>query len=104
MGTVPQGNGRDEVRTPYDTVISLLRTEKGTDLLPLNKYVFLIHTKVNRLQVKEAIEQIYKVKVAKVNTIKVRGKTKRVRYKAGRTPDWKKAIVTLKEGHKIEVT
>ncbi len=92
------------MKTPYDTVISLLRTEKGTDLLPLNKYVFLVDTKVNRLQIKEAIEQIYKVKVAKVNTIKVQGKTKRVRYKAGKTSDWKKAIVTLKEGHKIEVT
>ncbi len=92
------------MKSPYDTVISLLRTEKGTDLLPLNKYIFLVDTKVNRLQIKEAIEQIYKVKVVKVNTLNVCGKTKRVRYKEGRTPDWKKAIVTLKEGHKIEVT
>ena len=92
------------MKSPYDTVISLLRTEKGTDLLPLNKYIFFVDTKVNRLQIKEAIEQIYKVKVAGVNTAKVWGKTKRVRFKAGKTGDWKKAIITLKEGHKIEVT
>jgi len=92
------------MRSPYDVVISLLRTEKGTDLLPLNKYLFLVDKRANKIQVKEALEQIYKVKVAKVNTAVVSGKPKRVRYKSGRTADWKKAIVTLKEGHKIEVT
>lgn len=92
------------MRTPYDTVISLLRTEKGTDLLPLNKYMFLIDMRANKFQIKEAIEQIYKVKVAKVNTAIVSGKPKRVRHQLGRTTDWKKAVVTLKEGHKIEVT
>ena len=92
------------IKTPYDTAISLLRTEKGTDLLPLNKYIFLVDMKANKFQIKEAIEQIYKVKVTKVNTTVVSGKTKRVRYKLGRTADWKKAIVTLKEGYKIEVT
>lgn len=92
------------MKTPYDTVISLLRTEKGTELLPLNKYIFLVNMRANKLQVKRAIEQIYKVKVSKVNTQIASGKTKRVRYKLGRTADWKKAIVTLKEGHKIEVT
>lgn len=92
------------MKMPYDTVISLLRTEKGSDLLPLNKYTFLIDMKANKFQIKEAIEQIYKVKVTKVNTAIVSGKTKRVRYQTGRTADWKRAIVTLKEGHKIEVT
>ncbi len=92
------------MKTPYDSVISLLRTEKGTELLPLNKYVFVVGMKTNRLQIKEAVQQIYKVKVAGVNTAIVPGKTKRVRFQAGKTADWKKAIVTLKEGHKIEVT
>ena len=92
------------MKTPYDCVLSLLRTEKGTELLPLNKYIFLVDKRANKLQVKEAVEQIYKVKVAKVNTTIVSGKTKRVRYQVGRTADWKKAIVTLKEGDKIEVT
>jgi large subunit ribosomal protein L23 len=92
------------MKTPYDTIISLLRTEKGTTLLPLNKYIFFVDMKANKFQIKAAIEQIYKVKVLKINTSIVSGKTKRVRYQAGRTADWKKAVVTLKEGHKIDVT
>ncbi len=92
------------MQIPYDTVISLLRTEKGTELLPLNKYLFVVDKRTNKLQIKKAVEQIYKVKVGAVNTAIVSGKTKRVRFKEGRTADWKKAIVTLKQGHKIEVT
>lgn len=92
------------MKTPYDTVISLLRTEKGTDLLPFNKYLFWVDTRANKLQVKHAVEQIYKVKVVKVNSAVVPGKIKRVRFKTGKTSDWKKAIVTLKKGHQIEVT
>jgi large subunit ribosomal protein L23 len=92
------------MKTAYDTVISLLRTEKGTYLLPLNKYIFYVDKKANKFQIKDAIEQIYNVKVAKVNTSIVLGKVKRIRYKAGWTADWKKAIVTLKQGYKIDVT
>lgn len=92
------------MKSAFDTAISLLRTEKGTELLPLNKYIFVVQKKANKFQIKQAIEQIYKVKVSKVNTQVAPGKTKRVRYKLGRTADWKKAIVTLKQGHKIEVT
>lgn len=92
------------MKTPYDTVISLLRTEKSTDLMPLNKYAFYVDKKANKWQIKKAIEQIYKVKVSQVNTTIVPGKNKRVRFKQGKTPDWKKALVTLQQGHKIEVT
>lgn len=92
------------MNNPYDITKSLLRTEKGTDLLPLNKYIFLVDKKANKFQIKEAVEQIYKVKVAKVSVMIVCGKTKRVRFQTGKTSDWKKAIVTLKQGHKIEVT
>ena len=56
-------------------------------------------------QVQQSLKKLgYKIKVDGVNTIMMRGKTKRVRYAIGRTPDWKKAIVTLKEGNKIDVT
>ena len=55
------------MKPPYDTVISLLRTEKGTDLPPLNKYIFLVGMKTSNLQIKEATGQIYKVKVSKGN-------------------------------------
>ncbi|OGW75166.1 MAG: 50S ribosomal protein L23 [Omnitrophica bacterium RBG_13_46_9] len=92
------------MRDPYSIVISILRTEKGTHLLPINKYLFWVEKNANKLEIKSAVEEIYKVKVKKVNTTAVRGKNKRVRLVEGKTPDWKKAIVTLKPGEKIEVT
>lgn len=92
------------MKTPYDTALCLLRTEKGTSLLPYNKYVFLVDKKANKVQIRKSIEQIYKVKVARVNTVIAAGKIKRVRWQIGRTADWKKAIVTLQEGQKIEVS
>ena len=92
------------MKTQYDTVISLLRTEKSTGFLPLNKYLFLVDRRSNKLSIKQAVEQIYKVKVAKVNTAIASGKAKRVRFKLGRTADWKKAVVSLKQGYNIEVT
>lgn len=88
----------------YDTIKSLLRTEKATMLLPENKYLFWVDKRANKIQIKQAVEEIYKVKVANVNTSMQRGKLRRVRYIQGRSPDWKKALVTLKEGSKIEVT
>ena len=68
-----------------------------------NKYLFSVSVDSNKVQIKQAVEDVYNVKVTKVNTIKVQGKWKRLRYKEGKTPDWKKAIVTLKQGDKIEI-
>jgi len=73
-------------------------------LLPLNKYVFWVGNKANKISIKKAVENIYKVKVSEVNTLVVPGKAKRVRFAQGMTPEWKKAVVTLKEGDKIDVT
>ena len=92
------------MKEAYDIVKSLIRTEKGVDIEPLGKYQFWVDKRANKIEIKKAIEEIYKIKVVKVNTLMVRGKIKRVRYKEGRTSDWKKAIVTLKSGEKIEVT
>ncbi len=88
---------------PYDVVKSLIRTEKGTAQEILNKYLFWVEKNANKVQITDAIEKIYKVKVAKVNTMMVNGKWKRVLYKYGKTPEWKKAIVTLNKGEKIEM-
>ena len=88
---------------PYDIVKSLLRTEKGASLLEQNKFIFWVDRSANKIQIKGAVEEIYKVHVSSVNTMKVRGKLKRVRYKLGRTSDWKKAVVTLKEGDTIDM-
>jgi len=72
-------------------------------MLQDNKYIFHVAGDANKIQIKQAVEDIYNVSVVKVNTIKARGKWRRIRHHIGKTPDWKKAIVTLKEGDKIEV-
>ena len=82
----------------------MLRTEKSTSLHePLAKYLFLVDKSSNKIQVKRAVEEIYKVKVKNVNTFIAPGKLKRVRHQLGKTPDLKRAVVTLKEGQKIDL-
>lgn len=88
----------------YDKVKTLIRTEKGTFLEEERKYLFQVDRRATKVEIRKAVEEIYKVKVQDVHTCIVPGKKKRVRQVLGRVPDWKKAIVTLQEGHKIEVT
>lgn len=88
----------------YDVVKNLVRTERATSLEPQRKYLFQVANDANKVQIRKAVEEIYKVKVESVNTLLVPGKLRRVRQELGRTTAWKKAIVTLKEGQKIEVT
>lgn len=80
-----------------------LQTEKSSTYLPAGKYLFLVDNSANKIQIKKAVEQIYKVKVKNVNTFVSIGKLKRVRHQLGRTTDTKKAVVTLAAGQKIEV-
>ena len=91
------------MKTSYDVIKNILRTEKGANMLPQNKYLFHVAPQANKIEIKEAVEDMYNVKVLKVNTVKMRGKWKRLRYQIGKTPDWKKAIVTLKEGDRIDI-
>ena len=91
------------MKDAYVILKSLLRTEKGAVLNRENKYLFEADKKANKIEIKKAVETIYKVKVDSVNVVSMRGKQKRVRYKKGKTPDWKKAIVTLKEGQTIDI-
>jgi len=79
-----------------------MRTEKSTANEPDGRYFFLVDKAANKLQIRQAVEEIYKVKVDAVNTIIAKGKIKRVRYQPGKTPDTKKAYVTLAAGQKIE--
>ena len=87
----------------YQVIRGLLRTEKGSAVAPYRQYLFLVDPQANKIQIRKALEEIYKVKVQQVNTVRVQGKLKRVRFHYGRRPEWKKAFVTLKVGHKIEV-
>ncbi len=89
--------------TCYDIIKSMVYTEKGTDQEAQRKYLFEVSKDSNKIEIKKAVEEIYKVKVQDVNTSIVRGKLKRVRKDFGSTTPWKKAIVTLVEGQKIEV-
>lgn len=91
------------MRDAQDIVKGLLRTEKGAALMSQNKYLFWVDKSANKIEIKKAVETIYKVKVASVNTMIMSGKAKRVRYTVGMTPEWKKAVVTLREGGKIDV-
>lgn len=88
----------------YLVLKNLLRTEKGVlQAEKVNQYLFSVAITANKIQIKKAVEEIYKVKVQSVNTGIMRGKLKRVRTQLGKTPDWKKAMVTLKDGQKIDL-
>lgn len=90
--------------TCYDVIKTLIRTEKGTMLEAQRKYLFKVNPKSNKIEIRKAVEEIYKVKVQDINVLVVPGKLKRVRQEVGHTSPWKKAVVTLKEGQSIEVT
>ncbi|MBD3379238.1 MAG: 50S ribosomal protein L23 [Candidatus Omnitrophica bacterium] len=92
------------MKTAHEVIINLLRTEKGSEMLADNKYLFKVSPAANKIEIKRAVEDIYKVAVKSVNVLTVKGKKKRVRYREGMTSSWKKAIVTLKPDNRIEVT
>ena len=88
----------------HDIIQTASLTEKSTLLgEKQNKYVFRVNPKANKIQIRQAIERMFQKKVLHVNTCNYSGKWTRVRGPIGRKPKWKKAIVTLKEGEKIEL-
>ena len=86
----------------YDTVLSPVITEKATLLSEQNKVVFKVAQDATKDEIAAAVEELFKVKVTKVNTMVTKGKTKRFKGRPGQRSDWKKAMVRLKEGDKIE--
>ncbi len=92
------------MRTSHDTIKNMIRTEKGSRILKENKYLFKVDKGANKIQIKKAVEDIYKVKVDAVNIMNMKGKKRRVRFREGMTASWKKAVVTLKPENRIEVT
>ncbi|NLI00934.1 MAG: 50S ribosomal protein L23 [Chthonomonadales bacterium] len=90
------------MRDPYQIIERPLLTEKSMDQSHVGKYTFRVALDANKIEIADAVQRIFKVEVLKVNTLRVRGKKRRVgRFPEGRTSDWKKAIVTLKPGHTI---
>ena len=91
---------------PYDLIQTVQLTEKASLLSEkLNKYVFRVSPRANKVQIKAAVEMLFKKTVVSVNTCNYAGKKKRERTASyGRRPHWKKAIVTLKDGEKLDFT
>jgi large subunit ribosomal protein L23 len=87
----------------YDTVLAPVITEKATLLSEQNKVVFRVAKHATKDEIAEAVEQLFKVNVIKVNTLVVKGKTKRFRGILGRRSDVKKAVVTLAPGQSIDI-
>ena len=88
------------MKNPYSVIQTILITERSVELAEENKYVFKVNPEANKIDVRNAIESIYDVKVSTVNVMNRLGKKKRVGRspKVGRRANWKKAIVTLSEG------
>jgi large subunit ribosomal protein L23 len=88
------------MKNPHDIIIRPWITEKSMDMQQERKYVFIVDKRSNKTEIKNALESIFGVKVARVNTVNVRGKIKRMGRFEGKRSDWKKAIVTLTEDSK----
>ncbi len=83
------------MKTPYDVIIRPIITERATMLVAEKKYVFEVHIKANKTEIKNAFEEIFEVDVENVNTMIVKGKVKRQGRNVGRRRSWKKAIIKL---------
>ncbi|RJQ53560.1 MAG: 50S ribosomal protein L23 [Actinobacteria bacterium] len=86
-----------------DVILRPIISEKSYDQIEKNKYTFEVDKRATKPQIKRAVEEIFDVGVLAVNTIKVHGKPKKQGYTRGRRPDRKKAVVTLREGDRIEI-
>ena len=101
---IPPAETRLTRQRMYDIIRAPVITEKATAASEHNQVTFRVPLTADKRSVKAAVEGLFKVKVTAVNTIRVKGKTKRFRGTLGRRSDYKKAIVTLAEGQKIDVT
>ena len=86
----------------YNTILSPVITEKATKLSENNQYVFKVTLNANKKDIKDAIEKLFKVKVKNINTTKTKGKQKVFKGTKGKRSDYKKAIVSLKEGESLD--
>ena len=88
------------MKTAHDVIVKPIITEASMQNIALKKYTFEVAKSANKIEIAQAVEKVFGVKVAKVNTINVSGKMKRQGMKFGYTSDWKKAVVTLAEDSK----
>ena len=88
---------------PREVIITPVVSEKSYSLIEDNKYSFRVHPKAHKTQIRQAVEELFDVKVESVNIVKVQSKPKKRGFIKGRRPGWKKAIVELKDGYEIEI-
>ena len=91
------------MKSPRDVIIAPVVSEKSYEALDEGRYTFVVHPKANKTEIKQAIESIFGVKVANVNTLHRKGKVKRFGLQFGKRKDEKRAVVTLREGEQIDV-
>jgi large subunit ribosomal protein L23 len=91
------------VKDIHDVIVRPVISEKSYEMLDDNKYTFIVDRNANKTHIKQAVEQIFDVKVVGVNTLNRRGKVKRRGLVVGKRPDTKRAIVTVAEGDRIEL-
>ena len=91
------------MKSPRDVIVRPMVSEKSYAGIEQNRYTFLVDREANKTEIKEAVQQIWNVRVTSVNTMNRKGKVKRFRYTKGKRPDQKMAIVTLAEGDSIEI-
>ena len=92
------------MNTHHDVILSPVITEKATKLTDYNQVVFRVPLDATKVAISKAVEELFKVKVKAVNTVRVKGKQKAFRGTKFKRSDFKKAIVTLEEGHQIDIT
>ncbi|MDD5448060.1 MAG: 50S ribosomal protein L23 [Actinomycetota bacterium] len=91
------------MKDPHDVLLYPVVSEKSYGEMEKGKYAFLVDSRANKSEIKDAVEEIFEVKVVKVNTLPIRSKPRRQGLSRGKTSTGKKAVVTLKEGQKIEL-
>jgi len=91
------------LKDPREVIIRPVISEHSYDMMNANCYTFEVSKTSNKVEIAQAVEAIFNVKVVKVNTLNVKAKPKRRRFQVGKTRTWKKAMVTLKEGDTIEL-
>jgi large subunit ribosomal protein L23 len=91
------------IANPHDVLIKPVVSEKSYALLDENKYTFIVRPDANKTQIKQAVEEVFSVTVLNVNTINRQGKVRRTRFGLGKRPNTKRAIVTLKQGDRIDL-
>lgn len=91
------------MKDPREVIIRPIISEHSYDMMQENVYTFEVAKSANKVEIVQAVEEIFDVTVVKVNTLNVKAKPKRVRYQVGKTRTWKKAMVTVAEGDSIEI-